>query len=151
MINITYKWTPDVKKIVEKIGSISTGGIRAGMINLVEDIEARAVKLAPVRTSNLVNSITSSVSPDGKKGILKATAAYAAFVHQGTGLYGPNKAMILIKAKNKKALFWPGAAHPVKSVKIKGQKANPFFLRAIKETDLQKSFETGLMTFLRKA
>ena len=150
MIKIIYKWTPDIKEISQKIGSISKGGFRAGMINLVEDLEARAVKLAPVRTSNLVNSITSSVSADGKKGILKATAPYSVFVHEGTGLYGPHKEMILIKAKNKKALFWPGAAHPVKSVKIKGQKANPFFLRAIKETDLQKSFETGVMTFLRR-
>ena len=151
MIKIAFKLSPEIGKIIKKVDAINKGGLRAGMINLVEELEARAVKLAPVRTSNLVNSITSSVSADGKKGTLKATAPYAIFVHEGTGLYGPHKEMILIRPKNKKALFWPGAAHPVKSVKIKGQKPNPFFLRAIREVDLQKSFEAGVMTFLNKA
>lgn len=44
------------------------------------------------------------------------------YVREGTGLYGPKKQ--LIKPTAKKALFWPGAAHPYRSVK--GMRANDF-------------------------
>jgi hypothetical protein len=47
---------------------------------------------------------------------------YAKYVHEGTGLYGPNGARIV--PKTKKALYWPGADHPVKSVA--GQQKQPF-------------------------
>jgi len=137
--------------VLKRLGDLETHGLRAGMINLVETIEARAVRLVPVRTSNLLNSITSSVSPDGKKGLIKATATnkegepYGLFVHEGTGLFGPLKR--LIKPKTKKALYWEGAKHPVKSVK--GQKPNRFFLKAIKDTDLEKEFGDGVMNYWR--
>lgn len=44
------------------------------------------------------------------------------YVVKGTGLYGPKKQ--LITSNVKKALYWEGADHPVKSVK--GQKPNDF-------------------------
>ncbi len=34
----------------------------------------------------------------------------------GTGLHGPYKQAFIIRPTEKKALFWPGAAHPVKAV-----------------------------------
>lgn len=45
---------------------------------------------------------------------------YAAFHQLGTRPY-------TIRPKNKRALFWPGAAHPVKKVNHPGLPARPFF------------------------
>ena len=36
----------------------------------------------------------------------------------------------IIKAKNKKALYWKGASHPVKSVRHPGSKAKPYLIPA---------------------
>ena len=135
-----------LKKMMSVPEEVATGITRAGMIRLVEAIEAKAVKLVPVRTSNLQRSITSNVSPDGKKGEIRATAPYAKYVHEGTGLFGPFHQ--LIRPKTKKALFWPGALHPVKSVK--GQKPNPFFTRALAQVNPQEVFDAGIGGYLRK-
>jgi HK97 gp10 family phage protein len=135
-----------LKAILESPGEVARKSLWSGMVHLVEEVEARAVKEAPVKTSNLANSITSTVSADGKKGIIAATAHYAGFVHMGTGLFGPLKQRIFPTAK--KALFWPGAAHPVKS--IKGQKPNPFFARALQKTKVQSVFEAGVWGYLKK-
>jgi hypothetical protein len=51
--------------------------------------------------------------------IWKPTALYAEYVEFGTA---PHK----IEAKNKQALFWKGADHPVKSVNHPGTKAQPY-------------------------
>lgn len=140
------------------------------MINIVTEVEARARKNAPVVTSNLANSGTSDVNADGSVGTVSFTAKYAGHVHQGTGLYGPHKKRIVspnkatIVPRNKKALFWPGASHPVRLVKTtkalfwpgmkhpvhstKGMKPNPFLLKAARETDMEKLFVQGAENYL---
>ena len=118
--------------------------MKAGMQNVLSDVEARAVKITPVRSSNLVNSISSFVADGGTSGILKATAKYAEYVHEGTGLYGPYKTKIV--PRNKQALFWKGALHPVRSTK--GMKGNPFFTKARNQVNASKLFEEGVNNFL---
>ena len=135
-----------MKDLLDKPEEVMRKCIWAGMTNLVEEIEARAVKETPTKTGNLVNSITSSVSSDGKKGEVRATAHYAEFVHRGTGLFGPFKHRIF--PLTKKALFWPGAAHPVKS--IKGMKPNPFFGRTLQKIKPQRVFEDGVAGYLKQ-
>lgn len=135
-----------LKELLEHPAEVSRKCLWAGMTNLVEEIEARAVKEVPVKTSSLMHSITSTVSPDGTKGIIAATARHAEFVHRGTGLFGPFAQRIFPTAK--KALFWPGATHPVKS--IKGQRPNPFFTRALQKTKIQKAFEDGIWAYLKQ-
>lgn len=145
-LKVDLKISPKLKKLFDKPEETMGRSIWAGMTNLVEEIEARAVKEAPVRTGNLVHSITSNVSADGKHGEIRATASYAEFVHRGTGLFGPFKHKIF--PLTKKALFWPGATHPFKSVK--GQKANPFFTRALQKVRPQQVFETGVWGYLKQ-
>ena len=54
---------------------------------------------------------------------------YAPMVEYGTKAH-------IIKAKNKKALYWKGASHPVKSVRHPGSKAKPYLIPAFeKEKD----------------
>jgi len=134
-----------LKAIMANPAEVSRKMLWAGMTNLIEEIEARAVKEAPVKTGNLANSITSNVSADGKRGEIRATAHYAEFVHRGTGLFGPFKQRIFPKVK--KALFWPGAAHPVKWTR--GMKPNPFFIRALKQIKPQRVFENGVLGYLK--
>jgi HK97 gp10 family phage protein len=143
---IELKISPKLKPLFDQPAEVMRKTIWAGMVNLVEEIEARAKKEAPVRTSNLVNSITSSVSSDGLKGDVTVGAKYAEYVHRGTGLFGPFKQKIF--PTTKKALFWPGAAHPVKW--IKGMRPNPFFDRALKQIKPQRVFEDGVEGYLNK-
>lgn len=61
---------------------------------------------------------------------------YGTYLEEGTGLYGPKKSLIEIRPKNKKALYWKGASHPVKKVMSKGMKPRPIIeptLKANKE------------------
>ena len=137
---------PDMAKFASELEGDYDGARRAGLINLTADIEAYAVKGAPVRTSNLANSGGSDVNAAGTKGTVFFTALYAAFVHEGTGLYGPHKTKIV--PKDKKALFWPGAAHPVRSVR--GMKGNPFLTDAAEAVDANRSFSDGINNYLRQ-
>lgn len=145
-MKIEYKITPDLGKLAAKLTSAVQGARRAGMINVVTEIEARARKNAPVKTSNLANSGTSNVNADGTVGTVLFTAPYAEYVHRGTGLLGPHKTKIV--PQNKKALYWPGAKHPVKS--IKGMKPNPFLLKAAQESDIPVLFIQGAENFIKK-
>lgn len=149
-MEIKVEVTTDIKALMDRLGDDVAAGMRAGMQNLVSEIEARAVKEAPVRTSHLVNSITSEVSKNGLQGIVRATARYAEYVHEGTGLFGPAKREIVILPKKKKALAWPGGRHPVKSVKQKGQKPNPFLVRAAANVDATALFAEGMMNHIRR-
>ncbi len=78
----------------------------------------------PHATGNLVNAITVEQAQGGGQVFVSGAAPYGVYVHEGTGIWGPNKKRI--RPVNKKALFWPGAAHPVASVA--GQKPNPFWI-----------------------
>jgi len=109
-------------------------------------IEAKAVKLAPYarfaggtrggrKGTNLKQSGTSEISGSGFEavGMVKFTASSAIYVHEGTGIYGPKQKPFVVEAKNKKALFWPGAPHPFKKVTIRGMRARPFLKQAFEE------------------
>lgn len=145
-IKTSLKITPSVKRLLDQPEETMRQSIWSGLTNLVEEIEARAVKEAPVKSSHLVNSITSSVAHDAKKAEVSVTASYAEYVHGGTGLFGPLKRRIF--PRTKKALFWPGAAHPVRS--IKGMKPNPFLTRALNKIRPQKVFEDGVLAYLKR-
>lgn len=60
-----------------------------------------------------------SVSLGGGKAAVTSDRPYAAFHQHGTNPY-------TIKARNRRALFWPGAAHPVKEVRHPGLPRRPF-------------------------
>jgi len=47
----------------------------------------------------------------------------------------------IIVPRYKRALYWPGAAHPVKMVRHPGTKANPYHQRAVDDsrTDIEET------------
>jgi len=65
---------------------------------------------------------------------IHSSVKYALAVHEGTGLYGPEKRKFEIRPVKKKALYWKGAPHPVKKVMHPGQKPNPFVEKSIDQT-----------------
>jgi len=137
-----HKFIPELNLIGKRLTMISHNARRAGLINVVSEVEARAIKNAPVskpKGGNLANSATSEVNNDATRGTVRFTAKYAGYVHEGTGLYGPRKT--LIRPKNKKALYWPGASHPVRSVR--GMKPNPFLTKAAEESNIPALFIEG--------
>lgn len=79
----------------------------------------------PWRTGFLVQSFRAGLTT----GMLRwfPTASYAPFVQFGTKPH-------VIEAKDKKALFWPGAAHPVRKVNHPGTAANDFMGRIITQS-----------------
>lgn len=121
-------------EVLRHLKDKAQGEIDKGMLRFITYAEGLAVKnspVAPIGGGNLRASITSGV--EGGVAYLKATAPYAVFVHEGTGIFGPKGKVIIIKPRFKKALFWAGALHPVKKVVIKGMRPRPFFREAIEE------------------
>ncbi|MFH2126403.1 MAG: hypothetical protein ABIK12_07785 [Pseudomonadota bacterium] len=105
--------------------------VRRGSLAVLLAIESVAVEEAPHATGNLVNAITVEETRGGGHVFVSGAAPYGVYVHEGTGIWGPNKKRI--RPVNKKALFWPGAAHPVASVA--GQKPNPFMDRVAEKAE----------------
>jgi len=79
----------------------------------------------------LFNSIIWQLSGDGQTVIVGTDKPYAAYLHFGTSPY-------TIRPKNKKALHWPGAAHPVNQVNHPGLKPRPFL--GISSADEEEMF-----------
>jgi len=104
-----------------------------GMINVVEEIEAVAIDKTPMVTGNLVSTIYSEVDRAKSIGIVGAASEYAVYVHEGTGIQGPNGRPFEIRPRVKKGLMWDGAIHPMKKVIHPGQKPQPFLLDAYNE------------------
>lgn len=79
------------------------------------------------RTSHARQSIHSGVEGSGRELTLYLAHGmkYGRFLEEGTAPH-------VIRPKNKKALFWPGAAHPVKQVNHPGTKAYPILEDTLK-------------------
>jgi len=145
-MEIIFSITPNLDRLAENLKDAGIGSQRAGMINLLTTVEALAVKDAPKRTTNLARSRTSNVSADGSRGVLKFTAPYAAFVHEGTGLFGPHHQRIV--PTNKRALFWPGARHPVRSTA--GMKGRPWVRQAANDVNVGAVYAEGMHNYLQQ-
>jgi HK97 gp10 family phage protein len=95
-----------------------------------DDIAKVAKSLAPVDTGRLRSSIR-AIGSGGRltfKVTIGTDVEYAADVEYGTAPH-------VIYPKDKKALFWPGAAHPVAKVNHPGTRAQPFMRPAIAQAE----------------
>jgi len=103
-------------------------------------VEGEALKVVPKKEDNLFISITSNSEGGGSatRGVVKATAPYALWVHRGTGIYGPDGWPIVAKPGKAFLIPVPGATEiPDKPGFIfrksfKGMKGRPFFEWAAK-------------------
>lgn len=102
--------------------------VRKVVKNSAFNIERNAKSSASVKTGHLRRSISTKMG-DMEATIHTSNLKYAPMVEFGTRPH-------IIRAKNKKALYWKGAKHPVKKVNHPGSKAKPYLIPAFeKEKD----------------
>ena len=102
--------------------------VRKVIKNSAFNIERNAKSSASVKTGHLRRSISTKMG-DMEATIHTSNLKYAPMVEFGTRPH-------IIRAKNKKALYWKGATHPVKQVNHPGSKAKPYLIPAFeKEKD----------------
>lgn len=99
--------------------------------NIIElgglSLEAETRKASPVDTGHLQQSWVSNTSKDEVQ--LSTSAKYARYVDEGTGLYGPNKA--LIYPKRKKFMAWSKKGKVIYARYTKGQKGQHYVDKAV--------------------
>ena len=133
------KFVIDLKETSEEIRS----DIQKVLVNSGFNIEARAKRNisnnGSVKTGHLRRGITTNVG-NMEVTVHTSNIKYARLVEEGTRPH-------TIRAKNKKALYWEGASHPVKSVRHPGSKAKPYLIPAFEKEkevlikDLKKVIE----------
>jgi hypothetical protein len=92
----------------------------------MEAVLTEAIDAAPVKTGTLRRSGTITDSRSRQSVFISFNTPYAAIVHDGSE---PHE----ILPVKKKALYWKGAAHPVKRVLHPGTKPNPFLTRTVEK------------------
>ena len=127
--------TSELDRFVVDLGKLSSkteDNVKKVLKNSAFNIEKQA-------KSNLISN-KSVITGHLRRGIATDIKGLEATIHTSNIKYAPGvefgtKAHI-IKAKNKKALYWKGAKHPVKQVNHPGSKAKPFLIPAFdKEKD----------------
>ena len=119
------KFVIDLKGTSENIRS----DVQKVLKNAGFNIEARAKRNitnnGSVKTGHLRRGITTDVG-NMEVTVHTSNIKYARGVEEGTRPH-------TIRAKNKKALYWKGAKHPVKSVRHPGSRAKPFLIPAFEK------------------
>lgn len=127
--------------------TIATTEINTAIKKSILLMKTAATKYAPVDLGFLRNSgMVSEFS--NMKGVLKNTAPYAIYVHDGTLPHWPNITAITPWAERHGIVPFVLA----RSIADKGTKANPFFKKAIDEsnTQVQNSFTVALANIVNK-
>ena len=129
------RFSVDVGKLSDK----TKGNVQKVLNNTGFKIETKAKGNVPVDTGHLRHGITTNVG-NMEVTVHTSNIKYARLVEEGTRPH-------TIRAKNKKALYWKGAKHPVKSVNHPGSKAKPYLIPAFEKEkevlikDLKKVIE----------
>ena len=129
MIRIDYsdlsKLTVSLKKLSDETEINVSKVIKDSAFNIQRNAMSNLANNGSVKTGHLRRSISVDM------GNLEATihtsnVKYAVMVEKGTKAH-------IIKPKNKKALYWKGASHPVKQVNHPGSKAKPYLIPAFEK------------------
>ena len=129
MIRIDYsdlsKLTVSLKKLSDETEINVSKVIKDSAFNIQRNVMSNLANNGSVKTGHLRRSISVNM------GNLEATihtsnVKYAVMVEKGTKAH-------VIRPKNKKALYWKGATHPVKKVNHPGSKAKPYLIPAFEK------------------
>jgi hypothetical protein len=136
--NITIQGLPELTAKLAQAPAIAAPILQRALSASSAILAKHTVKgVVPWRTGFLTQSFRAELTP----GMLRwfPTASYAPFVEFGTKPH-------TIVPKEKQALYWPGAAHPVRSVNHPGTKPNQFMERIIAESkdEIDAMFGTAL-------
>ena len=122
------KFSIEIPKLYEKNETLVRQTVKNSAFNIQKNAKSNLTKNKSVDTGHLRRGISTDI-----KGLTAtihtSNIKYARGVEEGTRPH-------TIRAKNKKALYWKGAKHPVKQVNHPGSKAKPFLIPAFeKEKD----------------
>ena len=129
MIRVDYsdlnKLTVSLKKLSDEAENNVNKAIKDSAFNIQRNAMSNLASNGSFKTGHLRRSISVDM------GNLEATihtsnVKYAVMVEKGTKAH-------IIKPKNKKALYWKGASHPVKQVNHPGSKAKPYLIPAFEK------------------
>ena len=133
------KFVIDLKEASNEIRS----DVQKVLVKSGFNIEARAKRNisnnGSVKTGHLRRGITTDVG-NMEVTVHTSNIKYARLVEEGTRPH-------TIRARGKKALYWKGAKHPIKSVNHPGSKAKPYLIPAFEKEkevlikDLKKVIE----------
>lgn len=96
--------------------------IRNSAMDIEKNAKSNLTSNGSVKTGHLRRGIATNVG-NMEATVHTSNIKYASMVEKGTKAH-------IIKPKNKKALYWKGASHPVKQVNHPGGKAKPYLIPA---------------------
>jgi len=138
MLEITMQTEGSFSAPLEAARGRIQPAIRLVMAAILDSARANA----PVRSGELRSSIT--MEGAGERATLVAGAPHASFLHMGTGVYGPSGRQIQILPSAKRALYWPGAKHPVRSVTQMGIRPRGFLRDAVSDAFIATAFDRAM-------
>lgn len=113
-VYLKTKSSEDEKKI--------QNAIRNSAMTIERNAKSNLSNNGSVKTGHLRRGITTNVG-NMEATVHTSNIKYAVMVEKGTKAH-------IIRPKNKKALYWKGASHPVKQVNHPGSKAKPYLIPA---------------------
>lgn len=119
------KFVIDLKDTSENIRSDIQKVLKKSGFNIEAKAKLNITNNGSVKTGHLRRGITTDVG-NMEVTVHTSNIKYARGVEEGTRPH-------IIRAKNKKALYWKGAKHPVKSVRHPGSRAKPFLIPAFEK------------------
>ena len=99
--------------------------VKNSAFNIEENAKSNLTKNKSVATGHLRRGISTDIK-GLEATIHTSNIKYAPMVEYGTKAH-------IIRAKNKKALYWKGTKHPVKKVNHPGSKAKPYLIPAFNQ------------------
>ena len=122
------KFGIEIPKLYEKNEALVRQTVKNSAFNIQKNAKSNLTKNKSVDTGHLRHGVSTDIRGLGAT-IHTSNIKYAPMVEYGTKAH-------IIRAKNKKALYWKGAKHPVKKVNHPGSKAKPYLIPAFeKEKD----------------
>ena len=119
------KFVIDLKDTSENIRSDVQKVLKKSGFNIEARAKGNITNNGSVKTGHLRRGITTDIG-NMEVTVHTSNIKYARGVEEGTRPH-------TIRAKNKKALYWKGAKHPVKSVRHPGSRAKPFLIPAFEK------------------
>ena len=119
------KFSAEIPKLYEKNEALVRQTVKNSAFNIQKNAKSNLTKNKSVDTGHLRRGVSTDIRGLGAT-IHTSNIKYAPGVEYGTKAH-------IIKAKNKKVLYWKGAKHPVKKVNHPGSKAKPFLIPAFNQ------------------
>ena len=101
--------------------------IRLGLLRTLDQIELKVKRRIPSKTSRLKGSFGGATGwkwVRGRVASIGTSVSYSRYVDEGTRPH-------IIRPRTKKALYWKGASHPVKSVNHPGTKPYEYIKKGV--------------------